>query len=241
MSDTWFAPIRAYCERGDAGFWAEPLNAVSNGAFLIAAAAAWRERREGPDPMARALAALVAVVGIGSFLFHTFAVRWSMLADVIPIALFIYAYFLLAMRRYFGLGIGAALGATLLFAVVGAGLEPALDGVTGRSMAALTNGSFGYAPAVLALLGVGAGLLRPQTCALGPARRQAGLALIAIAALFSVSLAFRTADAALCASLPAGTHFVWHILNAAVLYGLVATALRFRARAAAAQSGGVAV
>lgn len=236
MSETWFAPIRAYCERGDAGFWAEPLNAVSNGAFLIAAAAAaWRERREGPDPAARALAALVAIVGIGSFLFHTYAVRWSLFADVIPIALFIYAYFLLAMRRFFGLGVGAAIAATLGFAAFGAGLTPALDAATGLSVAALTNGSFGYLPAVLALLGVGAGLLRPQGCALGPGRRQAGLALIAVATLFCVSLAFRTADVALCASWPTGTHFVWHILNAAVLYGLIATALRFRAQATAAQ------
>lgn len=233
MSETWFAPIRAYCERGDASFWAEPLNAVSNGAFLIAAAAAlWRERREGPDPAARALAALVAIVGIGSFLFHTFAVRWSLFADVIPIALFIYAYFLLAMRRFFGLGTGAAIVVTLLFAGVSLGLEPALDAATGRSTAALTNGSSGYAPAVLALVGVGAGLLRRQTCALGAARRQAGLALIAVAGVFTLSLAFRTADMAHCARLPLGTHFVWHILNATVLYGLIATALRFRARVA---------
>ncbi|GJD94090.1 ceramidase domain-containing protein [Methylobacterium iners] len=235
MDETWFAPIRAYCERADAGFWAEPLNAVSNGAFLIAAAAAARqERRAEPrDPAALALALLVAIVGIGSFLFHTFAVRWSLLADVIPIAMFIYAYFFLAMRRFFGLGTAAALAVTLLFLAFNAGLEPALDALIGRSVNALSNGSIGYAPAALALLGVGAGLLLPQGCALGPARRRAGLALIAVAALFTVSLGFRTADAALCPRLPAGTHFLWHILNAAVLYALIRTALRYRTRTAA--------
>ena len=36
-----------YCERGgDPGFWAEPLNAISNGAFVIAGLiAAWQLTR----------------------------------------------------------------------------------------------------------------------------------------------------------------------------------------------------
>lgn len=231
MSDGWFTPIRAYCERGDAGFWAEPLNAASNAAFLVAAFLALRLAGSGlqRDRAATALAGLVAVVGIGSFLFHTFAVRWAMLADVIPIALFIYAYFFLALRRLLGLAIVPAILATLGFAGFAAGLEPALDALTGQSVDRLSNGSIAYAPAILALVGVAAGLLMPQTCVLGPARRRAGLSLLAIAAVFALSLACRTLDAGLCPSLPMGTHFLWHVLNAAVLYGLVATAWRFKA------------
>lgn len=228
MMETWFAPVRAYCERTDASFWAEPLNAVSNGAFLVAAlAVVWRERRGIPaDPVALALAALIAVVGIGSFLFHTLAVRWSLFADVIPIALFIYAYFVLAMRRFLGLGILAAVVATGLFAGFNVGLEPVLDAATGRSMAAATNGSLSYLPAVLALIGVAVALflVRPGE----PAARRAAVALLGIAALFAVSLTLRTLDAALCRSLPFGTHFLWHLLNATVLYGLLVTAMRFR-------------
>lgn len=232
MSETWLTPIRAYCERADATFWAEPLNALSNGAFLVAAvAAAWRESQEARrDWAALALAGLVAVVGLGSFLFHTFAARWSLLADVIPIALFIYAYFLLAMRRFLGLGAIAAVAVTSLFAAFNVGLEPALDVLTGRSVAALTNGSIGYVPAVLALLGVALALLLPEAGRRDPATRGAGIGLIAVAALFAVSLAFRTIDAAICPHLPIGTHFLWHILNACVLYGLIAAALRFRTR-----------
>ncbi|GJE17471.1 ceramidase domain-containing protein [Methylobacterium marchantiae] len=228
MSDDWFAPIRAYCERGDAGFWAEPLNAVSNGAFLIAAFLAFRLVGFRRDPAAAALAALVAIVGIGSFLFHTFAVWWSMLADVIPIALFIYAYFLLAMRRLLGLSPLPAILATMAFAIFAAGLEPALDVLTGRSIERLSNGSIAYVPAILALVGVAVGLLMPQSCASGPARRRAGLSLLIVAALFGLSLTFRTLDARLCPSLPVGTHFLWHILNAGVLYGLIRIVFRFK-------------
>ena len=32
----WSAPVSQYCERADASFWAEPLNAATNAAFLIA-------------------------------------------------------------------------------------------------------------------------------------------------------------------------------------------------------------
>ncbi|SDN16912.1 Ceramidase [Methylobacterium phyllostachyos] len=90
----WFAPVRAYCERTGPDFWAEPVNALSNAGFLLAAAAAARRgsRADPPDRAALALAGLIAVVGIGSFLFHTLAVTWAMLADVIPIAVFVDAY-----------------------------------------------------------------------------------------------------------------------------------------------------
>ena len=81
------------------------------------------------------------------------------------------------MRRYFDLGIGAALAATLAFAAFNLGLEPALDGLTGRSTDALTNGSLAYAPAILALAGVAAGLLTPRG-PLGPAQPEAGLGLL---------------------------------------------------------------
>jgi hypothetical protein len=36
----WSIPIDLYCERVSPSFWAEPVNAVSNLAFLIAAIAA---------------------------------------------------------------------------------------------------------------------------------------------------------------------------------------------------------
>ena len=98
--------MRAYCERGDPGFWAEPVNALTNAAFPIAAGLAARRARG--DGAVLALAAVTVVVGIGSFLFHTLANRWSMLADVIPIAVFIYGYFALAMARFFGFRPAAA-------------------------------------------------------------------------------------------------------------------------------------
>jgi hypothetical protein len=41
-----------------------------------------------------------------------------------------------------------------------------------------------------------------------------------------VSLALRSVDLAACDAFPLGTHFVWHVLNAAVLYVLLRTAIK---------------
>ncbi len=228
MDTSWFAPVMAYCERLDGSFWAEPLNAVSNGAFLAAAGVAvLRERRaKHRDPAALALAALVAAVGVGSFLFHTLANRWSMLADVIPIGLFIYAYVLLAMRRFLGLPSFFAIAITLAFAAFNLGIGTIADAAIGQSSAALTNGSIDYVPAVLALLGVGGVLIGSKA----PARRTAGLSLLGVAALFLLSLTFRTIDRGVCAAHASGTHFLWHLLNALVLYLLIAVAVGFGER-----------
>ena len=83
--------IDLYCERTTAAFWAEPVNALTNAAFLMAALIGWRAarstgRRDGPMIL---LIALTASIGVGSFLFHTVATRWAALADVVPISLFI--------------------------------------------------------------------------------------------------------------------------------------------------------
>lgn len=217
MTSPWLAAIDNYCERTDAGFWSEPLNAVSNGAFLVAAAYAfilWRRKgtRDGPGLW---LICVTAVIGIGSFLFHTFANRWSALADVLPIAIFIYSYFALAMRRYLKLGLSAAALATILFAVLNLAFGrlwfSVLPGMT-------LNGSVGYIPAALAMLGVsGVCLVRGH--------REAGKALLAAAGLFALSLFFRSIDSAVCAAWPTGTHFLWHALNALVLGVLMRAAI----------------
>ncbi|MEW8428994.1 MAG: hypothetical protein G8D61_04715, partial [gamma proteobacterium symbiont of Ctena orbiculata] len=74
--------ITDYCERIDDSFWAEPLNAATNLVFLFAAAAQIRALRQSAEPIRRlwdlwALTGLLAAIGIGSFLWHTFATAWA--------------------------------------------------------------------------------------------------------------------------------------------------------------------
>jgi len=207
----WSAPVSLYCERTDASFWAEPLNAATNAAFLIAAAAAflmWR-RAGGRDQPALALIIVVIAVGLGSFAFHTVATRGAALADVIPIAIFIYGYLLLALRRFLYLGLAASLAIVVAFAA-------AAQTLAALAPARFLNGSVGYLPALAALTAVAL-----------VTREGATRGSLAVAALvFSISLALRTADLSVCGILPTGTHFLWHVLNAAVLYLLLRAAIK---------------
>jgi hypothetical protein len=217
MPESWLTPIDSYCERLGPGFWTEPLNAVTNAAFIAAAFYAlvlWR-RAGARDWPALWLIAVTFIVGTGSFLFHTFANRWSLLADVLPIAVFIYSYFLLAMRRYLSLGLVAAIAVTVLFAAFNMSFDRLWLGILpGMTL----NGSVGYVPAALALFAVGI------VCGVS-GMRDAGRALLTAACVFALSLLFRSIDDTVCARMPAGTHFLWHVLNALVLGLLMKAAI----------------
>ncbi len=202
--------IDLYCERLGPGLWAEPLNAVTNLAFILAGillVAALR-RAEPPvrrDPAILGLVALVFLVGIGSGLFHTFATVWAVLADVIPVALFILLYMYLALYRFAALPLwGALIGVAIVLVLVA--VMPLVFGFSVST----------YGVALAAMLGVG-GFLHFKR------RHPAGRPILAAAGVFALSLAFRTADLPLCAALPVGTHFLWHLLNAVVLYSLTRT------------------
>jgi len=204
-----------YCERVGPDFWSEPLNAVTNAAFLVAAFAAyliWR-RRTPDDLAALTLIAIVFATGIGSFLFHTFATRWAALSDVIPIALFIHVYLFFALKRFLRLPWWAALGIVIAFFAA----TPFL----GQAVAPLVGSSAGYVPALLAIFVVG-GLFYRHNKALGTQ-------VLATGIVFAVSLTFRTLDEPLCGQLAFGTHFLWHILNSVVLFLLLRVLISQRA------------
>lgn len=201
--------IDLYCERTAPGLWAEPVNAVTNLAFLLAAAlllrdwlAVYRGRpAAGWDRLL--LVVLVGLIGIGSGLFHTFAQTWAALADVLPIALFISVFLLVCLKRMAGLGWPATALWFTLYHLANWAVKTWLP-------AELLNGSVYYLPSWAALLAMAGWLAW---------RRHPRAALFAGGAvLFLVSLGFRSVDLALCAAWPLGTHFLWHLLNAALLW-----------------------
>lgn len=217
--------VFAYCERGvDPSFWAEPFNAVTNLAFLLAAAwalALWlRHRAERGALFELAMVLLVFVIGIGSFLFHTFATRWAAFADTIPIGIFMMAYMGYALRCYLRWQWWAvAAGLLIFFFALSQASMVRCDG------GPCLNGSVAYVPALLAMLLIG--------LAVSPRKHPAAGHLIAAGLIFGVSLTFRSLDRAWCdatdvAALgPLGLHFLWHCLNAAVLFTLLRAAILF--------------
>jgi hypothetical protein len=102
----WSAYVDNYCERLAPGFWGEPLNAVSNVAFVLAALWVWRWwQRQAVQPRWDVNAVLVCLglIGAVSFAFHTFATRWAGALDVLFIALYLLLYLAVYAHRALGL------------------------------------------------------------------------------------------------------------------------------------------
>lgn len=196
----WFEQIDGYCERTDFTYWSEPLNAVTNIAFILAALILWR--RGLGVPMARVLSVILGVIGIGSFLFHTQATIWASVADVIPIGIFILVYLFVVNRDMVPMGGWLAVFATALFIPYAAALVPILNRIP---FIAVSN----FYWTVPILLGGYAIFLRRR-----PAIAQG---FVIGAALLCLSITIRSLDEILCDMIPIGTHFIWHLLNGVML------------------------
>jgi hypothetical protein len=199
----WNEPIDAYCERLSAGLWAEPLNALTNAAFVIAAFVMARRLRRARLHTANLLVAILLAIGVGSFLFHTFASVWAGLADTLPIVLFVLIYLHAANRGFLGLDPVKSLLATL------AALAAGVLGAMRLGRIEWFASSSGYAPIPILILAY-AWLMRRRT-----PETARGLALGG--GLLILSITLRTLDEPFCATFPIGTHFLWHLLNALML------------------------
>jgi Ceramidase len=217
--------VDIYCERTTSALDAEPVNALTNVAFLVAAGFAWHLESNRPNPsttgIIRVLTAITAVVGLGSFLFHTVATRWAEWGDVIPIVIFMLLFLWFVLTYFFGWLFWTKLIALLLFVAVTVYLESAVP-------SAILWGGALYVPALVLLIAIGAALYRRQ--------HAVGRAMLAAVGIFLLSFTARTLDAPICAMFPLGTHFAWHILNATLLFLLVRLAILYAPRGSSATS-----
>ena len=196
--------IDIYCERVGQTFWAEPVNALTNISFFIAAFLAFQFARQQKmiNWDINLLLFLLVLIGCGSSLFHTFATKWSALADVLPILLFQIIFIISYSLRVMDFKKWQMLLLLFVFfsMIVSSSQLPA----------EWLNGSFTYFPALICLLGFG--LYHFITH-----QKERPILLIA-AFIFIVSLFFRSIDMVVCSTVSLGTHFIWHILNGVTLY-----------------------
>jgi Ceramidase len=208
------AAVDHYCERTSSAFDAEPLNALTNAAFLVAAWGAWhffsKHPSRSPPGLVLALIATMALIGFGSFLFHTVATRWAEWGDVLPILLFMLLYLWLVLTLFFGWPIWLKLAALAVYFAATFYAEAAIPGDV------LWGGAL-YLPTLFLMLVIGTVLYWRRL-------RGATAFLVAII-VFLLSFTARTLDAQVCTAFPVGTHFLWHLLNALLLYILVRTAI----------------
>lgn len=195
--------VDIYCERVDASYWSEPVNALTNLSFLIAAAIMYSRVRGQGMPLAVALCGLLVAIGVTSYLWHTHAQPWASALDVFSIAAFVLTYIFAANRFYWGLSPLWAVVATAGFFPWTAALFPVFDAMPFFTISnaywpiALLIAAYAVAlrhrhPATARGLGIGAGIL-------------------------TVSLIFRSIDEAVCPAISVGTHPIWHLLNGVML------------------------
>jgi hypothetical protein len=195
--------IYGCCERIGPELLAEPLNALTNASFLIAAGAAWLlARRLGRLSIdVWVLLGLSFSVGIGSGLWHTLATPWAMMLDVVPILLFVLWFIWVYTRSVAGMPTPLAVAAVIAFLV---------SSFFAKEVLAVLNPSLTYTPALAAILVLG--VFHAQH------RRTARYSLLAATGAYALALIFRILDEAVCPAFPIGTHFLWHSLNGLVVY-----------------------
>jgi len=201
----WFETIDGYCERIDASFWSEPLNAVTNVVFLMAAI--WVLRREELNNKARALAFLLGMIGIASFLFHSVATAWAGALDVLFILLFTLLYIFVATEDFLGLPRRSALVVTLVY-------FPFSFVVDWLTLPLSFLGSTRIYIPILILIILYSLILYKKFPYLSR-----GLAMGAL--LLTISMFARSVDLPLCETISTGTHFLWHVINAIMLAWMI--------------------
>jgi hypothetical protein len=200
------------------GFPAEPWNTYSSFVIVIfgLASLALVARRTPRAYDLYALCALLILNGVGSSLWHGLRTRWSLTFDVLPALVFLLAFIVLWSRRI------SPFWQSLLV-VVGFFLIQAVQHYLGINLAGIGIW-VALAPAVILV----AVWLILRTAPLSAPAALFGAASLATAL---VALLFRTIDGAACPYLPAGTHFLWHILlSSAAFLGLVALTILSRPR-----------
>ena len=206
--------VDGYCERTDFSYWAEPVNALTNLAFIVAAIVMWRRVRGQGLPLAEVLCAILFAIGVGSWLFHTHATLWGALADVIPIGLYILTYLFAVNFAFCTFSKRVSLVATALFIPYAAVLTLLLDRLP------FFNVSNFYWTVPILIFGYALALRRssPDTAR--------GMAIGG--AVLCVSITARSLDETLCDAFPLGTHFLWHLLNGAMLGWMIEVYRRHR-------------
>lgn len=211
MADSILTYLDKYCERaGEAGMFAEPLNLFTNLFFIAAAALAGRALMltsgQGRRMDLWLLTAIMLLIGSGSGLWHLVPTRTTLLMDVIPITLFINLYIISSFRRLFCLSWPVVAAWWGLYTLVGLAAQKILP-------PDLLNGSIMYMPTYMALL--------VMTITLAARKHMAARPFALSLIVWTASLALRTIDMELCSLISAGTHFLWHTLNAWVLWRLL--------------------
>ncbi|MCI5049979.1 MAG: ceramidase [Rickettsiales bacterium] len=221
--------VYGVCERTTPYWYGEPLNTLSNLLFMLVAVIIYKHYHKHPDLKDRkildihAMTFLIFAIGIFSSIFHMNPNPLTELMDIVPIVLFINIFFF---------SITVRIGKTNAFQTVVCYV--AFLGFTHILISQFPNAmndSISYLSSMTALVAIAIYLHMKRR----PSSHQFLLgALVGIISLF-----FRAIDNAVCEQIPFGTHFMWHSMNALLLYILMKQVIRNVNREARLQRMGI--
>ena len=202
-------PQTTYCERGLApNFWAEPINALANIAFIIAGYLGYRILKEHGVKSKELVIMpwLLSLVGLGSFIYHTARNSVTLIFDAVPIYVFILYALFLTLKYLFESKTKASLVLGGFFL-----LEVILSIYVPREF---LNGSIRHLAAIVFISALGVLLFKKYG-------DKIKIPITSVIGLYGFAILFRSVDMAVCDIVPIGTHFLWHTLAAFAGYNAI--------------------
>ncbi|MFZ1340857.1 MAG: hypothetical protein WAS26_17595 [Paracoccaceae bacterium] len=193
-------PLYLYCERTGPGLLGEPVNFLASFAFVLVARSIWRMAEA--SGLLRLMAGLTFLLCPGGLYLHSLPSAAALAANLVAILALILVYFYGLNRHVVGLAPAMAVVCALLILPFAAVSLPLIGLIRGAASSAA------YLALPILLLGYSAAL-RPEM----PATAR-GLLVAALIMLSAIIL--RSIDLPLCGVWPWGTHFLW-IMGAALL------------------------
>lgn len=206
-------PEPTYCERLNSGIFGEPLNLITS-LFFIGSALLARRKLHNANVAHRSflqfLTVLIAIIGAGSAVFHAIPNHFTLLLDGVPIYIFVLSALIFLLKKlsgkwYYAIALTTAFASLLILASI-------------YVPTSFLNGSTRHMIILLSLVGLFYWCYKKYG--------RMGLHLLPVLILYGTAITARSIDQVVCSIIPFGTHFIWHILNAAICYFIIAFLIR---------------
>lgn len=196
------------------------LNQFSNIAFIIGAIYTWHtwKQLDSDDYFSLLLIILVALIGLGSFIFHTFPSDKTIWVDLIPIQIFGLSYFAYIGTKYF-----KASNFKIFLALV-AFFFARQYWIVYMPRGALGGGII-HIPTLFLLLTCSLLLLSKY--------KKFSAMLLTAGIIYILALIIRAFDKQITMEFPIGAHWIWHILTALTASILILATVRYPANSKA--------
>ena len=204
--------IDVNCERTQDGLWQEPFNTLTGLAYFLVAYLLWQMLKKRPRRpfLLKFMLGITIAIGVGSMLFHSTARMWAALLDSVPIAIFAAVYMYALMRHILNLRWWGILLVMLVFIAANFAFK--------YFVIRAADGYISILPTL--------GFIALTTIYMWLSKNPSRKCFLLITLLSFIAVYWRIMDFEICKDFPIGTHFIWHLVMAGVIYNLNAELIR---------------